>query len=104
MVATAGWDKKVRVYGAKGMREVAVLKWHREGCYAVAWADVLPTNRGDTEGIRVDTEENETTGKDGDEETSALARIREARAQKAQNIHWLAAGGKDGKISLWEIY
>ncbi|RAK79955.1 WD40 repeat domain-containing protein, partial [Aspergillus fijiensis CBS 313.89] len=35
ILATAGWDSRVRVYSCKTLKEVAVLKWHREGCYAV---------------------------------------------------------------------
>ncbi|KAH6698929.1 WD repeat-containing protein, partial [Verticillium dahliae] len=39
--ATGGWDAMVRVYSGKTMKEVAVLKWHEVGCYAVAFAGVL---------------------------------------------------------------
>ena len=35
---------------------------------------------------------------------SALEVIKHQRIIKAQRTHWLAAGGKDGKISLWDIY
>merc|ERR1711939_357892 len=38
--ATAGWDARVRVYSAKTLKELAVLKWHKEGCYSTAFADV----------------------------------------------------------------
>ncbi|KIW36180.1 ASTRA-associated protein 1 [Exophiala oligosperma] len=32
--ATAGWDARVRVYSTRTMRELAVLQWHQQGCYA----------------------------------------------------------------------
>ena len=35
---------------------------------------------------------------------SSTATISRHRARKAQTTHWLAAGSKDGKVSLWDIY
>lgn len=89
--ATAGWDGKVRVYAAKGLKELAVLKWHKEGCYATAFAGTL---------------KNQLEGTPNDE--GAVARreltVAQQRAFKSQSTHWLAAGSKDGKVSLWDIY
>jgi WD40 repeat protein len=73
--ATAGWDSHVRVYSCKTLKELAVLQWHKVGCYAVALATV------------------DTTGQHED-----------SRTAKARTTHWIAAGAKDGKISLWDIY
>jgi len=90
--ATAGWDSKVRVYATKGLKELAVLKWHKEGCYSVAFADIMEEK----------VEENR--------EDKALVQrlgtmtVKEERIWKAKTSHWLAAGSKDGKISLWDIY
>jgi WD40 repeat protein len=96
--ATAGWDGRARVYGVKGMKELAVLKWHKEGCYTVAFADI-------------ETEKDRQGDLDGDEETGKelVSRMRtmtvsEERDQKAKTTHWLAVGSKDGKVSLWDIY
>ncbi len=79
------------------MKELAVLKWHKEGCYTVAFADV--------ELVKDGTEE------DGDEEkgkkfVSRMGRmtVSEERDHKAKTTHWLAVGSKDGKVSLWDIY
>src|SRR2546430_13457319 len=96
--ATAGWDARVRVYSAKTMRELAVLKWHKEGCYAVAFALIDPEQ----------AREAAPTGLIGSElgprrQHSALDAIKDQRDARAQKTHWLAAGGKDGKISLWDI-
>lgn len=90
--ATAGWDSRVRVYDAKGMRELAVLKWHREGCYAVAFADV------GTPGADEETKHGALV------ERAGKMTVREERLRKAKTAHWLAVGSKDGKISLWDIY
>ncbi|KAI5304680.1 ASTRA complex subunit [Ascosphaera pollenicola] len=106
--ATAGWDKRVRVYSCKTMNELAVLKWHREGCFAVAFAELLrdassitprpgPSTEADVEG----TENSTTLARPT---SGGLAAIKERRNVKAMTTHWLAAGGKDFKISLWDIY
>ncbi|RDW70911.1 WD40 repeat domain-containing protein [Aspergillus mulundensis] len=111
--ATAGWDSRVRVYSCKSMKELAVLKWHKEGCYAVAFADVssMPADTtvspSTTEQVPEKGEE-EATGKTaiiqrGGNDFS-LTQIQRQRSLKVQNTHWLAAGSKDGKISLWDIY
>ncbi|GAB1727205.1 hypothetical protein NU195Hw_g273t1 [Hortaea werneckii] len=90
--ATAGWDGKGRVYSAKTMKELAVLKWHKEGCYALAFA---ATDLGENHG----NEQRSDTG---------LVRrgmtVSEQRTAAAKSTHWLAVGSKDGKISLWDIY
>ncbi|KAF3401320.1 ASTRA-associated protein 1 [Talaromyces pinophilus] len=98
LFATAGWDARIRVYSCKTMKELAVLKWHNEGCYAVAFADILSSTS---------TEYSST--QDGDDsavqtQASPLEIVRLQRNQKAQQTHWLAAGSKDGRISLWDIY
>lgn len=85
--ATAGWDARVRVYGCKSLREVAVLKWHQEGCFAVAFATVDVADGG---------KEEDGSGK--------LVSVKEQRVKRAEKAHWIAVGSKDGKVSLWEIY
>lgn len=82
--ATAGWDTRIRVYSVKTMKELAVLKWHRDGCYAVAFGQVLEQDGGGEDGVLVTAEER--------------------RREKVRMAHWVAGGAKDGKVSLWEIY
>lgn len=82
--ATAGWDTRIRVYSAKTMKELAVLKWHREGCYAVAFGEVLSQEGSGEDGVMVTAEER--------------------RRERVKTVHWVAGGAKDGKVSLWEIY
>ncbi|KAL9036011.1 MAG: hypothetical protein Q9214_006323, partial [Letrouitia sp. 1 TL-2023] len=42
--ATAGWDGRIRVYSGKTLRELAVLKWHKSGCYATAFAEIIESS------------------------------------------------------------
>jgi WD40 repeat protein len=125
--ATAGWDSRVRVYSARTMTEVAVLKWHKDGCYAVAFAEVLDgggsmadehveeagdaqveAGRGRSEeGLVVVGREaggSVVSGSAASAATAGVLSARQRREQKTQGTHWLAAGSKDGKISLWVIY
>ncbi len=90
---TAGWDGRIRVYSAKTCKELAMLKWHKEGCYALAFADT-------TEAPSQDESSDETTKLDH----NGVLTVQKQREQKAMTTHWLAAGSKDGKISLWDIY
>ncbi|KAJ4411291.1 Astra associated protein 1 Asa1 [Gnomoniopsis sp. IMI 355080] len=102
--ATAGWDSKVRVYSFKSLREVAVLKWHPVGCFAVAFADISPSDTGNAEVIASQATDNEVP-----EETKLVRRVhnttvKDKRLSRVKNAHWLAAGSKDGKISLWDVF
>ncbi|KAL4967805.1 WD40 repeat domain-containing protein [Aspergillus stella-maris] len=113
--ATAGWDSRVRVYSCKSLKELAVLKWHKEGCYAVAFADAAgstdTTTPAPTESPDA-TAQSTANDRDSADEQSltrqnnayTLAQAHHARSLKVQTTHWLVAGSKDGKISLWDIY
>ena len=122
--ATAGWDSRVRVYSSKTMRELAVLKWHRDGCFATAFAEILPNGTSPGEG----TEEKSRPHDLLDDGTNTFSEkspaqlptstdqpiinskdymdltVQQHRDLKAKWTHWLAAGSKDGKVSLWDIY
>ncbi|KAF7903445.1 uncharacterized protein EAF01_006494 [Botrytis porri] len=94
IAVTAGWDGRARVYGVAKMRELAVLKWHRDGCFAVAVADVLEGRM------------KESGGEKGREVVGRLGEldVKGERLRKARETHWVAVGGKDGKVSLWDAY
>ncbi|CAZ83786.1 unnamed protein product [Tuber melanosporum] len=92
--ATAGWDSRIRVYSVKTMKELAVLKWHKEGCYAVAFGEILDGGGGGGGGER--------QGSDGD--GREVLSVEKRREKKIKETHWVAGGAKDGKVSLWEIY
>ncbi|KAI4269736.1 MAG: hypothetical protein L6R38_007358 [Xanthoria sp. 2 TBL-2021] len=103
--ATAGWDARVRVYSAKTMKELAVLKWHKVGCYTTAFAEIescCPTKAEDDPVKQEDTEVQDE--KSIVHHSSAVSTVQQRREAKAQSTHWLAAGSKDGKVSLWDIY
>ncbi|UNI20461.1 Astra associated protein 1 Asa1, variant 2 [Purpureocillium takamizusanense] len=122
--ATAGWDANVRVYSCKTLRELAVLQWHKVGAYAVAFADVgqehaerpppteataqqhaiassttTTTTTTTTDTVAASTSRSSSSGAG-----SALLGVKERRIRQAREAHWIAAGAKDGKVSLWDVY
>ncbi|RHZ74018.1 ASTRA complex subunit [Aspergillus turcosus] len=110
--ATAGWDSRIRVYSCKTMKELAVLKWHKEGCYAIAFAGVPtvaksndePTDDSSAGEVGSDSHDSHQQVTTRGDKAYTLAAVQHQRNQKVQTTHWLAAGSKDGKISLWDIY
>ncbi|KAL8930931.1 MAG: hypothetical protein Q9208_000032 [Pyrenodesmia sp. 3 TL-2023] len=105
--ATAGWDGRVRVYSAKTMKEVAVLKWHKVGCYATAFAEIVDSESIDTVVDGPRKEEGEEEGEFNTtvaKPSTAMSIVQQRRDARAQSTHWLAVGSKDGKVSLWDIY
>ena len=98
--ATAGWDGRIRVYSAKSMKELAVLKWHKDGCYAVAFAAVDVVGVQDMSGSASSATASVAVVKT----SNAVQTLGQTRDARARTTHWLAAGAKDGKVSLWDIY
>ncbi|KAK6539755.1 ASTRA complex subunit [Orbilia ellipsospora] len=89
--ATAGWDSRIRVYSVKNMKELAVLKWHKEGCYTIAFAKILD-------------QAGEPTGHQIAQVNDDILTVEQQREKKVRNSHILAAGSKDGRVSLWEVF
>ncbi|CAG8452921.1 28315_t:CDS:2 [Dentiscutata erythropus] len=82
--ATAGWDTNIRIFSSKSLKPLAILSYHRESVYALAFSRILSMDEQDRD-------KSIEEGKDlGNEE----------RTEK----HYLIGGGKDQRISLWEIY
>lgn len=110
ILATAGWDARVRVYNTKTGSELAVLKWHKEGCYTVAFADVeVDGTRNDL--VSCHGEKDMENGNVANPDRSLAVRnkasnltVKERRVKTAHHVHWIAVGSKDGKVSLWDIY
>lgn len=98
------------------MKELAVLSWHKTGCYATAFAQtdlvvLAPAPRikqKEPELVSDSTlsAEKEQEGKLAltKQQSSVVTNIQQRREEQAQNTHWIAAGSKDGKVSLWDIY
>ncbi|KAF3003693.1 ASTRA complex subunit [Curvularia kusanoi] len=100
LFACGGWDSRVRIYSAKTLKEVALLKWHKEGVYAVAFAKLLEAkDLANTEVGEYGNADDRVVKRE-----TGLSKLQRQREEKMQIKHWIAAGAKDGKISLWEIF
>lgn len=101
LLATGGWDSRVRIYSAKTLKEMAVLKWHKEGVYAVAFGKLLNARN-----LRSTTNESGVVEDIGElvKKETGLSKVQRQREEKMQIKHWVAAGAKDGKVSLWEVF
>lgn len=76
---------RIRLYSTKTLKSLGTLAYHKEGCQAVAFACSL---REDT--APVESEE------DTDEDDMGAV-------EKEVRSRWLAAGGKDSRVSIWEM-
>lgn len=101
LLVTGGWDARVRMYSTKTLKEVAVLKWHKEGVFAVAFGKIL-------DAVNLEHNVQDGPGQDKTAEITrretGLRKLQRQREEKMQVKHWIAAGAKDGKISLWEVF
>ncbi|KAH7398413.1 WD40-repeat-containing domain protein [Pyrenochaeta sp. MPI-SDFR-AT-0127] len=97
LLITGGWDARIRIYSAKTLKEVAVLKWHKEGVYAVAFGEIL-------ESLDLTNQEASDDGNELARRETGLSRLQRQREAQMQLKHWVVAGAKDGKVSLWQVF
>ena len=108
ILVTGGWDSRIRIYSTKTLKEVAVLKWHNEGVYAAAFGEVLDDALVD---LSSETGEGAQSGEGRQASVlapgariSSLNKLKKQREEQLQRKHWVAAGAKDGKVSIWEVF
>ncbi|KAF9576339.1 Guanine nucleotide binding protein (G protein), beta polypeptide 1-like [Mortierella alpina] len=127
ILALAGWDGRLRIFSARTLKPLAVLQHHREGLYCLDLAHiheaggVSVTDTGSTANINNDetqddagkhkesTQPQDIVSEDGSESESGSEDDSDEEAAVADRRlwskrHWIAAGGKENRISLWEIY
>ncbi|KAG0000240.1 Guanine nucleotide binding protein (G protein), beta polypeptide 1-like [Entomortierella chlamydospora] len=126
IIGLAGWDGRIRIFSAKALKPLAVLKHHREGLYCLGFAQIRGLDQSanaegatanDQNKVEACTEKDSASAlrevDDGDgldkdsgdesDEDSDSEYILQDRLQWSRR-HWIAAGGKENRISLWEIY
>ncbi|KAF9911757.1 ASTRA complex subunit [Linnemannia zychae] len=146
VIALAGWDGRIRLFSAKTLKPLAVLKYHREGLYCLGFANIkeppsppqqqqedkeekedelleapsllssspddsVTSNKKSTaDAIATEVNDDNKGGEDSDDESSdesgSDSELEDALAdrQRWSNRHWVAVGGKEQRISLWDIY
>ncbi|GAA5958552.1 hypothetical protein JCM8115_002503 [Rhodotorula mucilaginosa] len=101
LLATAGWNGELRLYSAKTLAPLAVLSLHRLSLQAIAFAPVPPsrihpTTAAAAHGVSSDP----GTGSDTDDDEDGGGGASTSNRRRL----WLATGGQETKISLWEPY
>ncbi|KAF2265842.1 WD40 repeat-like protein [Lojkania enalia] len=110
LLVTGGWDSRIRVYSTKTLKELAVLKWHNQGVYAVDFGQILDRPNFGSSANNASLDEPLNDGQSsqptshGLQKVTGLGRLQQQREEQIQMRHWIAAGAKDGKVSLWEVF
>ena len=81
-------SRSVRIHSAKTFKPLAVLEYHRDSVYAVAFSS-----------IALSASEDEQATAEHDNVPAGPS-----RPSGGPRRAWLAAGGKEERISLWELY
>lgn len=97
--ATACWDHAVRLYHCNTLHLMTVLRWRKDGCTVIAFADVAlnPTRSAKSQAYESDTGSFHRL-------ENTLGGLLRQRAGKVHKTHWLAVGTKKGQICLWDVY
>lgn len=124
----AGFPRvRIRIFSAKTLKPLAVLKHHREGLYCLDMAqihevdgisvseagssatinrdEVADNTAQDKESRQprhVATEDEGESGSSSEDDSEEESALMDRRLWSKR--HWIAAGGKENRISLWEIY
>jgi WD40 repeat protein len=87
LLAVVGWDNMVRVFQLSNFKPLAAFKSSSQsGGSTIAFSPINPN-----------------PNIDNDKQTSS-SKIEQIKRSKIMASHWLAAGGKDGRIGLFELY
>ncbi|KAK4700738.1 ASTRA-associated protein 1, partial [Phenoliferia sp. Uapishka_3] len=85
----SGWDGEARLYSVKTGEPLAVLSYHRMSLHALAFSPLKSLVNGPGQpSVRLDDDDSSSDEEEGTVRPRA----------------WLATGGKDDRISLWEVY
>ena len=106
-ISVAHPSHRIRLYSTKTLKPLGTLDYHKDGIQAITFArNALPPphppkNQGGEGGVEsragatsASAGEGDGVGDDDDEFSGS-----EIEARK----RWLVAGGKDGRVSVWEL-
>ncbi|KAK9466457.1 WD40 repeat-like protein [Lipomyces arxii] len=99
--AVACWDGMVRVFLYKSLKLRASFRGGRQdkvSCAKFGYTKPIASTTPSTEPAA------STQLVTISEKAIVSSAIKEQQEEKLRNKHWLAVGGKDGRIGLWEIY
>ncbi|SPO38538.1 uncharacterized protein PSFLO_04016 [Pseudozyma flocculosa] len=94
VIAAAGWDGRIRLHSSATLQELGSLDYHRDTVETLAFFE----HRGQQPGVDSDDDVEDDLGHHSGEDTQR----RPLEISQTQSA--LAAGGRDGKISLWHVF
>jgi hypothetical protein len=87
-ISRPAYRRRLRLYSAKSLQPLAVLSHHRSSLQALDFAPLEPEGEGFLIG--------------GDDETDS--EDEGGPADGGRQKAWVATGGQEAKVSLWEVY
>lgn len=81
-------NRRARLYSAKSGAPLAVLSYHRSALHALTFTPLSPAMR----------ENDEESDSDEDDINDEIG-----KKPKGER-HWMATGGTEGRITLWDVY
>lgn len=97
LLADANDSDRARLYSAKSGSPLAVLSYHRSALHAIAFSPLTHSTPTCTKADLLEQEDSDES--DDDDEDSESGGV----SKKVQR-KWMATGGTDARISLWDVY
>ena len=75
--AVGGWDGKIRLFSTKSGKPLGTLRYHKTACQSLTFGNQFPDSAVEDDDLD--------------------------RDKKLETRFWLLGGGKDGRISVWNL-
>lgn len=96
VIATGGWDGRIRLFSSTTGKPLGELSYHRESVHVLAFAHAFLKQDDDGTATTTEVESTIEIGEEdsdsGQEDATIIPRER-----------WLVSGGKDRRVALWGL-
>jgi len=115
LVASAGWDKRVRLFGFKSLKPLAILRFHTESVHAVDFA--CPNPDSISEHSTTEDTKSDTTSSTVSSTSLTVSSAEQSRFTLSTSLGFvskpdlsqlrlgmLATGSKDTRIAIYHVF